>query len=426
MEQVVRYIFFAKKNTASTLNPHYSVEVETYICASRNGLMITFDNTEIAFSNRSDKELERAHFLFRFVGKPIFVKVGKVALNAAFALRLPINKIIRSTVFAHFCGGENVQDCLPTIDRLNRSGIKTLLDYSVEGKEEENDFENAARETLRTIEMAADDERLPFAVFKPTGLIRMGLMAKLNVGTQLTEAEKAEWKRAKKRVKNICQIGLEKGVFILIDAEETWIQNTIDSLVEEMMQLFNKEKVVVYNTIQLYRKDRLHFLKKSYEHSKQKGYKLGVKLVRGAYMENERKRAKQQGYPSPIQNTKADTDRDYNLALDFCLKNHPHIHVFAGTHNEASSKHLADEMTTKGIASSDETFRFSQLYGMSDNISYNLANAGFNVVKYVPYGPIKEVMPYLIRRAEENTSMAGQTGRELTLIEKEKARRKHL
>ncbi|MBL4587552.1 MAG: proline dehydrogenase family protein, partial [Flavobacteriales bacterium] len=270
--------------------------------------MISFDDTEIAFSNRSDKELERAHFLFRFVGRPAFVRMGKVALDMAFALRLPITGIIRSTVFAHFCGGENVKDCLPTIERLDRSGIKTLLDYSVEGKEAEEDFENAARETVRTIEMAANDERLPFAVFKPTGFIRMDLMAKLNAKSKLSKAEEQEWRRAKKRVKNICQAGSSKGVFILIDAEETWIQDTIDSLAEDMMQLFNKEKVVVYTTLQLYRKDRLDFLKKSYENAKKKGYKLGVKLVRGAYMEDERKRAKEQDYPSPIQDTKAETD----------------------------------------------------------------------------------------------------------------------
>ncbi len=354
------------------------------------------------------------------------VKLGKVMLNIGFALRLPITGIIRSTVFEHFCGGENVQDSLPTIERLNRVGIKTLLDYSSEGKETESDFERSANEIIKTIELADGDDRLPFAVFKPTGMIRMELMAKLNVNAKLNKTEEEEWERAKKRVLRICQLGAEKDVPVFIDAEETWIQNTIDCLVEEMMEQFNREKVIVHNTIQLYRTDRLDYLKKSFEKARQKGYKLGMKLVRGAYLEQERERAKKQGYPSPVFEHKVDTDRDYDLALDFCMQHYPDIEIFAGTHNEESSKHLTELMADKQLKNNDSKVQYSQLYGMSDNISYNLAAEGFNVVKYVPYGPINEVMPYLIRRAEENTSIAGQTGRELALIMKEKARRRGL
>lgn len=385
--------------------------------------MISFDNTEIAFSGRSDRELNRARFLFRFVGRPLLVRLGKVALQMAFLLRLPVKGIIRSSVFAHFCGGEKVADCEPTIEKLFKSGIRTLLDYSAEGKETERDFERSARETIKTIQLAADDVRLPFAVFKPTGLIREGLMAKLNADDELNKEESDEWERARIRVRMICQHAADNDVAIFIDGEETWIQNTIDDLAEEMMEVFNRDKVVVFNTVQLYRKDRLDFLKTSFEKATSKGYRLGVKLVRGAYLEQERKRAKLQGYPSPVHETKADTDRDYDRALEFCINNYPHIQVFAGTHNEASSQHLTELMVKKDLDNGDNHIFFSQLYGMSDNISYNLAFAGYNVVKYVPYGPIGEVMPYLIRRAEENTSVAGQTGRELALIEKEKARR---
>ena len=388
--------------------------------------MNSFENTEVAFSDKSDKELSRAYRLFKLVGNPGMVKLGKVSLNLAMFLHLPIKEIIRSTVFGHFCGGETVKDSLPTIEKLGNSGILTLLDYSAEGKESKEDFNNSANEVAKTIHLASENAQMPFSVFKPTGLIRFGLMAKLNAKGKLNKAEESEWGRAKSRVRKICELGAEKGVAIFIDAEESWIQDAIDQLVEEMMESFNTEKVVVYNTLQLYRKDRLEYLKSSYDRAKAKGYKLGVKLVRGAYLDQERDRAADQGYPSPIQNSKEDTDRDYDMAVKFCVDNHPNIQLIAGTHNEQSSKYLVDLMAEKGLKPDDPVIYFSQLFGMSDNISYNLAAAGFNVVKYVPYGPINEVMPYLIRRAEENRSIAGQTGRELALIMKEKTRRRSL
>lgn len=386
--------------------------------------MISFDNTETAFADRTDHELNRAHLLFKMVGSPTLVKIGKAALNLALKLRLPVRGIIRSTVFNHFCGGEHITDCESTIERLHSSGVFTLLDYSAEGKETTADFEYAATETIATIRMAHQDPRVPFSVFKPTGIIPHRLLAKKNVNGKFNQEEALEWKLAMERITMICEAGKENNVPIFIDAEETWFQDAIDHLAEDLMKTYNRERAMIYNTVQLYRKDRLQFLKNSFAKAQKDRYKLGVKLVRGAYMEKERDRAKEQGYPSPIHATKADTDRDYDLALKFCIENHPHIEVLAGTHNEKSSKYLAELMVEKGLQPNDGHVFFSQLFGMSDNISFNLAANRYNVVKYVPYGPVLEVMPYLIRRAEENTSIAGQTGRELSLIIKEKARRK--
>lgn len=386
--------------------------------------MISFDNTETAFADRTDHELNRAHLLFKMVGSPTLVKVGKAALNLALKLKLPVRGIIRSTVFNHFCGGEHITDCESTIERLHSSGVFTLLDYSAEGKETTADFEYAATETIATIRMAHQDSRVPFSVFKPTGIIPHRLLAKKNANSKFNQEEALEWKLAMERITMICEAGKENNVPIFIDAEETWFQYAIDQMAEELMKTYNRERAMIYNTVQLYRKDRLQFLKDSFAKAQKDGYKLGVKLVRGAYMEKERDRAKEQRYPSPIHATKADTDRDYDLALKFCIENHPHIEVLAGTHNEKSSKYLAELMVEKGLQPNDGHIFFSQLFGMSDNISFNLAANHYNVVKYVPYGPVLEVMPYLIRRAEENTSIAGQTGRELSLIIKEKARRK--
>ena len=385
--------------------------------------MISFENTKIAFSDRSDKELNRSYWLFKLVGNPTLVKLGQMGLIVGLALRLPIKGIIRATVFEHFCGGESTAECEETIERLYQKGIATLLDYSAEGKESEADFDKSAKEVLKTVSLAEKDARIPFCVFKPSALIRSGLLAKLNTQGELNQAETEEWERGKARVKSICQAGFDNSVGIFIDAEESWIQTTIDGLAEEMMNDFNRNGAIVYNTIQLYRKDRLEFLKASLESAQKGGYKLGLKLVRGAYMEKERTRSKEQGYPSPIHNSKADTDRDYNLALKFGIDSYPNIQIIAGTHNEKSSKYLAELMSEKALEVSDSNIYFSQLYGMSDNIGFNLAANNYNVVKYVPYGPILEVLPYLIRRAEENTSIAGQTGRELSLIMQEKARR---
>jgi proline dehydrogenase len=387
--------------------------------------MISFENTEIAFKSKSDKDLKRAYWLFRVVGNPSLVKFGKNATNFALKLRLPINGIIKNTIFKQFCGGESIQECDKTIDLLGSFGIGTILDYSVEGKTSAEDFEKTTLEIIATIERAKSSKHIPFAVFKVTGISRFGLLEKMNdPSAALTDAEKKEFQELFNRVDRICKHGFDNRVPVFIDAEETWIQDTIDRLCTSMMARYNKEKAIVFNTLQMYRHDRIAFLQTALEEATRGGFKYGIKLVRGAYMEKERERAAIKGYPSPIQGTKADTDRDYNKALELIVEHLDMFALCAGTHNEESSAFLAQLIEQKGIDRADKRLYFAQLLGMSDHISYNLSNAHYNVAKYVPYGPVKEVMPYLLRRADENTSVAGQTGRELSLILKERKRRK--
>lgn len=387
--------------------------------------MVAFDNTEIAFAGRSNAELDHAQMLFKLVGNPALVNVGKSALELALSLHLPVTGIIKSTVFNHFCGGESVADCEKSIDRLHKAGVFTLLDYSAEGKSTEKDFEASTAQVISTIFRAKNDTRVPFAVFKPTGVMRASLLERVSSKRPLEPHQQSEWNSGAQRVRKICAAAAEHNVPVLIDAEESWIQDAIDELVEAMMLEFNHNEAIVYNTFQLYRTDRLAYLKVSHNRAQNSGYILGAKLVRGAYMEKERDRAKKKGYPSPIHASKQETDDDYNAALLYCVQNIKDIRLIAGTHNEDSSRKLMELMQAAHLAESDSRIFYSQLYGMSDNISFNLAHAGFNVVKYVPYGPVKLVMPYLIRRAEENTSVAGQVGRELSLILKEKQRRRN-
>ncbi|MFN7847587.1 MAG: proline dehydrogenase family protein [Bacteroidota bacterium] len=385
---------------------------------------ISFDNTEIAFASKSDADLNRSYLLFTMVSRTSWVKIGKRFTNIAFSLRLPISGLIKATIFKQFCGGENIDDCANAIKALGDYKIGTILDYSVEGKEAEEEFDKTAGETLDTIKRAAGDSNIPFCVFKVTGLARFALLEKVSAQAQLNTQEEKEWQKVKDRVLRICAQAATTGVPIFIDAEESWIQGAIDALADEMMSQFNKQKAIVYNTVQLYRKDRLEFIKKSHSLAQKNAYLLGLKLVRGAYMEKERERATTMNYQNPIQNSKEDSDRDYNAALDYCLEHINEIAICAGTHNEKSSLHLVELMKKFKVPANDNRVYFSQLLGMSDHISYNLAQAGYNVAKYVPYGPVKDVLPYLIRRAEENTSVKGQTGRELSLIIKEKQRRK--
>ncbi len=380
---------------------------------------ISLENTKIAFSGKNNKDLNRAYLLFKLVSNNSMVKLGKFFTDAAIRLHLPINMIIKPTIFKHFCGGENIQECDKTIEELARFGIGTILDYSVEGKQSEKDFDRTTQETLATIVKASGDAKIPFCVFKVTGLARFALMEKINDKTDLsslTDAENKEFARVKQRLDDVCRRSFESGTPIFIDAEESWIQNVIDDLAVEMMKKYNKEKAIVFNTLQMYRHDRLAYLTQEIENSKKLGYFIGMKIVRGAYMEKERKRAAEKGYPSPIQIDKNSTDKDYNAALELCVKNINQVSICAGTHNESSSLFLASLMNQNGIPHKSNSIYFAQLLGMSDHISYNLANASYNVAKYVPYGPVKEVLPYLIRRAEENTSVAGQTGRELSFI----------
>jgi proline dehydrogenase len=386
--------------------------------------LVSFDDTQTAFAAKSDRDLRRAYWLFRLISYNWLVRLSPPFVNATLALHLPVKGIIRSTIFRHFCGGETIEDCERTIRMLGEYHIGTILDYSVEGKEREQDFDHGLEQTLATIRRAKGDPHIPFSVFKPTGFVRFALLEKLNAGGTLTANEQEEFNRFRRRVESICEQGAIHGVPIFVDAEESWIQDVVDELVREMMMRFNKERVMVYNTLQLYRHDRLSFLEKAIAHARKHGYKTGFKLVRGAYMEKERERAERMGYPSPIQPDKSATDRDYDAALRLCTDNLDIVAICAGTHNESSSLLLTELMKGKNLPNNHPHVWFSQLYGMSDHISFNLSKNGYNVCKYVPYGPLTAVLPYLIRRAQENTSVAGQTGRELSLIIQERKRRK--
>jgi proline dehydrogenase len=387
--------------------------------------MISFENTAIAFQSKSDKDLKRAYKLFKLVGTPWLVRIGKPLTTLAIKLRLPIKGIIKRTIFRQFCGGESIQECKSRIQELADSGIGTILDYSIEGKTEEVDFNATVEEIIDTLKAGEGNPSIPFAVFKTTGITRFGLLEKANdAAAKLSNAEQSEMDRLLDRMERIAQKAHETGTPVFIDAEESWIQDIIDRITYDLMLKFNKEKAIVYNTIQIYRHDRLEHLKKEAHIAKEKGYKMGIKLVRGAYMEKERKRAEDKNYPSPIQANKAATDKDFNLALAFLVENIDHISFCAGSHNEESNLLLTELMANAGIAQNDKRIHFAQLLGMSDHISYNLAHEKYNVAKYVPYGPVKEVLPYLLRRADENTSVAGQTSRELSLIIQETKRRK--
>lgn len=383
-----------------------------------------FDNTETAFQLKNDSQLERAFFLFKMISHQPLVRIGTAATNFALKARLPVEGLIRSTVFDHFCGGVSEEDCLPVIDNMYDKGVCSVLDYSVEGKDDETHFDAALEKTIKIIDFAANKEGMPIAVFKPTGFGRFELYQKLGEGKPLNSEQAQEWSRVVSRFDKVCSYAKEKDVELLIDAEESWIQSTADDLVEEMMQKYNTEKAIVFNTLQLYRWDRLEYLKIALEKAQANNYKLGFKIVRGAYMEKERARAKEQGYESPICKTKEITDVNFDTTLSFIMENVKDIAVFIGTHNEESCYLAMKLMKQLQIDISDKSVWFGQLYGMSDHISFNLANQGYNVAKYVPFGPVRDVMPYLIRRAEENTSVAGQTSRELNLLSQEKKRRK--
>jgi proline dehydrogenase len=381
-------------------------------------------DTRTAFASKSDRDLWQAYWLFRVIGTPWLSRLGVGLTRFALLLRLPVKGLIKDTIFRQFCGGETVQETLITAERLGQSGVGTILDYSVEGQDDEDSLEATTAETLRTIEAAKGKPSIPFSVFKPTGIARMDVMEAVSHGRMLTAAEAVAWDHARERVRRICAAAAAAGVPVMVDAEESWIQPAIDALVGEMMQRFNREKAVVFNTVQLYRHDRLAFLREHAAHAEAHGYHLGVKLVRGAYMEKERHRAAEHGYPDPISASKAKVDSDFDEALRFCVAHLGHMSVVVGTHNEASTLLMTRSMRDQGIARDDVRIHFGQLLGMSDNISFNLAAAGYNVAKYVPYGPVREVLPYLIRRAEENTSTRGQTGRELALIIEERRRRR--
>ena len=382
-----------------------------------------FDNTEIAFQYRSDKELKHARFLFSSMGSPALTNIGIKMTKLALALHLPVKGIIKSTLFDHFCGGETMEEAAQTAAMLGKYGIGTILDYGVEGKESENDFDNAVPEFIKAIKYAATSKYIPFISLKVTGFAYFALLEKVHTGEKLTDDETAAWQRVYSRIDQVCKAAADNNIMVLVDAEESWIQKPVDELTNVMMARYNKKKVIVFNTFQLYRHDRFVFLKESCETARKEGYLLGAKLVRGAYMEKERKRAAEMGYPSPIQPDKQATDIDYDAATLYCLQHLNDLALFVGTHNETSCLKVAKYMLDHNIPANTERVYFSQLYGMSDNVSFNLAHEHYHVAKYLPYGPVKDVIPYLMRRAQENTSVAGQTGRELSLIAKEIKRR---
>jgi len=393
-------------------------------------MSLSLDNTQIAFAYKSTAELKRARFLFSVIQSPLIVSLATKLTPALMNSGLPVNGLIRSTIFNQFVGGETLEETARVAKQLGAYGVQVILDYGVEAKEGEENFDNVTEKIMEAVVFAATQNNIPFVSIKITGIASLQLLETLNEGPRLrsgihdSEMEDAAWERVKERMYAICDLASEKGVGILLDAEETWIQDPIDRLAIELMAQYNKEKVVVYNTYQLYRNDRYHFLQLSYKIAKEKNFKLGAKLVRGAYMEKERLRAKEHGVSSPIHLDKEATDKDFDDAAAFCIQNKESISFILASHNEQSNLKIAQLMIEKGIPTNDPHVHFSQLYGMSDPISFNMAKEGYNVSKYLPFGPIKDVIPYLMRRAEENSSVNGQTSRELLFIRQELARRK--
>ena len=381
------------------------------------------DNTKIGFTLKSNFELRKAYFLFKIISNKTLTNIGKTALEISLKLRLPILFILKGTVFEQFCSGETLKESFNTVERLHNKNVKSYLHYSVEGLENEDSYDISLNEVLDSIKFVAEKQILDFTVFKPTAIANSLILEKISRGDSLNDNEQSLYKRAYERFNKICELAFNRDVKILVDAEESWIQDAIDQIVLEMMIKFNKDKAIVFNTSQMYRHDRLDYLKSLYKSAKESNFNIGIKLVRGAYIEKENKRAKKNNYQSPICNSKELTDKNFNNGASFILSNLDLFSFFSGTHNEESIYKIIEIMNLKGINKDDSNIWFGQLYGMSDNITFNLASEGFNVIKYLPYGPIKEVIPYLIRRAEENTSVKGQTSRELELIKKELKRR---
>ncbi len=383
---------------------------------------IDFNNTEVAFAHKTNAELKKARLLFQSFNYPVLIKYGPGLAASLVDILPPVKRLIRNTLFAQFCGGENIQDCQKAIQQLHKGSIGTILDYSVEGEENEKVFDDTCQEIIDTIHKAVENrDSIPFSVFKVTGIGRMDLLTKVNAHEKLTDEETMEFAKVKARFEKICGQAAEHDVRIFVDAEDSWIQDIIDDMTYEMMRRHNTQKAIIYNTIQCYRTGRVEHIENIL---KDLDCFIGLKVVRGAYMEKERSRASKMGYVSPINPTKEDTDNEYNEALRVCIEHIDRISLCAGTHNEASSMYLAELMEKHGLPASHPGIYFAQLLGMSDHISYNLADAGYHVAKYVPYGPVKAVLPYLSRRARENSSVKGQVGRELNLINIELKRRK--
>lgn len=387
--------------------------------------MSIFNDTKIAFAEKSTAQLEKAKWMFTAIKYPSLTNVGINVLNFTIKNNFPlVTDLVKTTLFEQFCGGETREESMKVVDKMFTHHVGSIFDYAIEGKEEEAAFDTTCEEIKENIKFAIGNPAIPFVVFKPTGFGRLDLYADVSAGKELTSSEKEEWQRVRNRYEEVCKMAYDNKVILMIDAEESWMQDAVDHLVNEMMEKYNKEKAYIWNTIQMYRTGRLEYLAHDLERAKSKNYFLGYKFVRGAYMEKERERAAEKNYPDPIQPTKEATDNNYNAAVDFVLENLDRVAAFFGTHNEKSTELAIDKMKTLGLAHDDERLHFGQLYGMSDNITYWLGENKYNACKYLPYGPVKDVVPYLTRRAQENTSVAGQTGRELSLIQKELERRR--
>ncbi len=389
----------------------------------KNNKTISFEDTSKAFSYKTDRQLKKSYLLFASINNRLLTKLGTNIVKLALKIKVPIKGIIRNNLFQQFCGGESIEECMKTVDLLSQYKVGAILDYAVEGEDTQEDHDKTVLEIKRTIAQAKTHRNIPFSVFKPTGIASIELLKKIHANESLSKKEIAEYDRVKKRFYELGKTAFEHKVRLFIDSEDSWIQNPIDELAHQMMEEFNTAKAYIFNTYQMYRKGMLQNMKDIVEHARGK-FIVGAKLVRGAYMEKERERAEAMGYEDPILPTKKDTDKQYDDALTFCVENIEHIHFCCGSHNENSNRHLVELLKKHTINPNDERVFFAQLFGMSDNISFNLSDAGYNAVKYLPYGPVETVMPYLMRRAEENTSIAGQSSRELMLIKKELRRRK--
>ena len=386
--------------------------------------MHLFDNTKVAFAAKTDAALERAYFLFKLIANEPLVRIGSLVANFALKAHLPVEGLIRATVFDHFCSGTTAKESIKVVNSLAEQGVYSVLDYSVEGAKEEISLDACLENTLSTIDLSAKSKHIPFTVFKPTGFGDPYLYEKVSRGHDLNDNDIAAWERIRKRFTRCCEAAKDNGVKLLIDAEESWLQPAINRLVEEMMEKFNTDEVIIFTTVQMYLKDRLHYLEEIAQKAKTKGFKVGIKIVRGAYMEKEAARALDKGYENPVCPSKKATDKNFNDGWRFIIDRLDIFSLYFGSHNEESTYAILNDMKKRKLAIDHQNIWFGQLYGMSDHISFNLAKAGFNVTKYLPFGPVKDVLPYLIRRAEENTSVAGQSIRELELIEKERKRRK--
>ncbi|MDP9955924.1 proline dehydrogenase [Epilithonimonas hungarica] len=387
--------------------------------------MSIFNDTKLAFADKTDAQLKKAYWMFKAIEQPALTNIGVSLLNFTVRNNFPfVDGIVKQTLFEQFCGGETREESMNVVKQMFKRGVGSIFDYSIEGKEEEEVFDAVCKEIKDIVRFSVGNPAIPFIVFKPTAFGRIDIYEEVGKGKELTTSQKEEWNRVVQRFDEVCKLCFESDKKVMVDAEETWMQDAADQLCEEMMEKYNKEKAIVWNTIQMYRTGRLEYMNAHLERAREKGYFIGYKIVRGAYMEKERKRAEEQNYPDPIQPNKQATDDNYNAGIDFVMANLDKVSAFFGTHNEKSSELVMDKMKAKGLEHDNPHIYFGQLYGMSDNITYYLADKHYNVAKYLPYGPVKDVVPYLTRRAQENTSVAGQTGRELGLIQKELKRRK--